>query len=699
MRIEKEDCQSLDHALSLEWLETNGRGGFASGTVSGAHTRRYHALLLTARKPPAERFVLVNHLEEWLEVDGETIPLSTNLYPGAVHPTGYKYCAGFSSDPWPTWTFDWSGLTVQREILAVRGRDLVIVRWTLVGKKNRQATLRVKPKLSGRDYHSTHHENMGLDRSHEEGDWTVAWHPYPDLPAVRAFHSGGYRHEPEWYRQIQLPVEQQRGLDHTEDWWSPGEFTFTLTSGAAQTLAFTSEPINRLDVAAAVRQEQQRRERLAEAAPTADPLAGALWRAAEMYLSERGDQQTVIAGYPWFADWGRDTFISLPGLCLVTGRLETAWQVIESFAAHVSEGMVPNRFPDAGEQPEYNTIDASLWFVHAVDRYLAVSQDEVRVRDIAWPAVLQILDGYRRGTRYGIRMEEDCLITGGVPGAQLTWMDAKVGDWVVTPRHGKPVEVQALWIRALEVGETLGRRIGDADTADRCRTDRERAIASFRARFWFEEGGYLYDVIDGPEGDDASLRPNQLYALSLVDGLVPRERAQQMLRVIEAQLLTPVGLRTLSPNDGRYRPRYEGGVHGRDGAYHQGTVWPFLLGPFVTAWMKTFGTSSATKRQARSFLRGLESHLREACIGQVSEIFDAEAPHHPRGCFAQAWSVAEPLRALVEDLGVQREQGKTTLKRIVVRQRKESPSRSTHGKNGKPLGKKKGRGREAGPTL
>ena len=652
MKIGGEDCRNLDRALSLEWLETNGRGGFASGTIAGANTRRYHALLLTSRKPPSERFVLVNHLEEWLDIDGQAIPLSTNLYPGAVHPAGYEHCIEFSTDPWPTWTFDCNGMTIQREILSIHGRDMVIVRWTLVGKKPTKAALRVRPKLTGRDYHGTHHENGHLSTEAHVGSGMVTWHGYADLPPVRAFHSGGYRHEPTWYRQIQFLVEQQRGLDAEEDWWSPGEFTFELESGSTRTLVLTSETIDQLDVVPLAKHEKSRRDILRQAAPADDSLAGELWCAADRYLSERGAGHTVIAGYPWFTDWGRDTFISLPGLCLVTGRLDVAWQVIASFATHVSEGMIPNRFPDAGEQPEYNTIDASLWFIHTIDRYLAASQDEVRVRETAWPAVKQILDGYRQGTRYGIRMEQDSLIRGGVPGAQLTWMDAKVGDWVVTPRHGKPVEIQALWIRALEVGETFARRFGEADYADWCQDDRRNAIVSFRKRFWYEQGGYLYDVIDGPEGDDASLRPNQLYAISLVDELVPRDRAQQILHLVEAQLLTPVGLRTLSPTDSRYRPRYEGDVLQRDGAYHQGTVWPFLLGSFVTAWIKVHGKNPSTLKQARSFLDGISAHLKEACCGQVSEIFDAEAPHHARGCYAQAWSVAEPLRVLVEDLGI-----------------------------------------------
>jgi predicted glycogen debranching enzyme len=693
VKIGAEDCRNLDRALSLEWLETNGRGGFASGTVVGANTRRYHALLLTARKPPSERLVLVNHLEEWLDIDGQAISLSTNLYPDAVHPTGYEHCIEFSTDPWPTWTFDCNGLTVQREILSIHGRDMVIVRWKLIGKKPSRAVLRVRPKLTGRDYHGLHQENGSLSTEVQVGSGTVVWHPYSDLLPVRAFHSGGYRHEPNWYRHIQFPVEQQRGLDAEEDWWSPGEFTFDLEPGSTRTLALTSEAIDRLDVVALARREKSRRDTVRQAAPADDPLAGELWCAAEIFLSERGPQQTVIAGYPWFTDWGRDTFISLPGLCLVTGRLDVAWQVIASFTAHVSEGMVPNRFPDAGEQPEYNTIDASLWFIHAIDRYLAASRDETRVRKTAWPAVKQILDGYRRGTRYGIRMGEDGLITGGVPGAQLTWMDAKVGDWVVTPRHGKPVEIQALWVRALEVGETLARRFGEVDYADRCRNDRSNAIASFRNRFWYERGGYLYDVIDGPEGNDPSLRPNQLYAISLVDELVPRGRAQQILRLVEEQLLTPVGLRTLSPQDPHYCGRYEGGVRERDGAYHQGTVWPFLLGTFVTAWIKVHGKKAAALKQARAFLDGIGEHLKEACLAQVSEIFDAEAPHNPRGCYAQAWSVAEPLRVLIEDLGIQAGTQKVTVKRVVVRQRKETASESTQGKGGRSL--LRGRGKDA----
>jgi len=651
MNVSAEDCQDIERSLTLEWLETNGRGGFASGTVAGPNTRRYHALLLIARTPPVDRFVLVNHLDETVEIGKRSVSLSANCYPGVVHPDGYQCCVGFSADPWPTWTYNVDGAQVIREIFCPQGRDMVVIRWHLAGAGGQAAKLIVRPMLSGRDYHSTHHENGSLQTG-AKVNGHVMWQPYGGLPAVSAFSRGTYRHEPDWYRRVQFPVEQERGLDGEEDWWSPGEFTMELAAEQPVYLVFTTEPVEMVDVEALVQDEHRRRNRLAESVPGSDRLVRSLWQAAEAYLSDRGTQKTVIAGYPWFTDWGRDTFLALPGLCLVTGRHDVARQVIEAFAGHVSQGMIPNRFPDAGDTPEYNTIDASLWFVHAVGRYLDYTKDEATVRRVAWPAVRAILDGYRQGTRYGIRMDEDGLITGGVPGLQLTWMDARIGDRVVTPRHGKPVEIQALWVRALAVGQELAEQFGDKAYAKRCDDDRIRAIKSFRARFWYEPGGYLYDVVDGEGGDDASLRPNQIYAVFFPGELLEEKQAQQVVQVVEERLLTPVGLRTLASDDPRYRPRYEGGVPSRDGAYHQGTVWPFLLGPFVTAWIKTHGETAAARRQARAFLNGLERHLAEACLGQVSEIFDADSPHVPRGCAAQAWSVAEPLRALVEDIRV-----------------------------------------------
>lgn len=649
MNLDARDCQHFERALSLEWLEPNGRGGFASGTVAGPNTRRYHALLLIARHPPAGRITLVNHLEEWVEVGGKRVALSTNCYPDTVYPDGYTRCVSFSTEPWPTWVYDLGGPKVVREIFCPQGRDLVVVRWTLVGAST--ARLFIRPMLSGRDYHAVHHENRVLWPGATVRE-SVIWHPYGGLPAVRALSCGQYRHAPDWYRRVHYPVERERGLEDQEDWWSPGEFTVDVVAGRPEAVVFTTEPVDRVDVDALAHEERRRREGLTEGVPGADPLVRALWRATAAYLVDRGSQKTVLAGYPWFTEWGRDTFIALPGLCLVTGRFEVARDVIEAFAASISQGMVPNWFPETGERPEYNAIDASLWFVHAVGRYRDYTCDEATVREIGWPAVRAILDGYRQGTRYGIRLDTDGLITSHAPDVPLTWMDAKVGDWVVTPRHGKPIEIQALWVRALEVGRQLATRFGEEAYAKQCEADRRRAIRSIRARFWYEPGGYLYDVVDGERGEDASLRPNQIYAVALSDEVLDAAQAKRVVEVVRNRLLTPVGLRTLAPDDPRYRPRYEGGVLSRDGAYHQGTVWPFLLGPFITAWVRVHGGSREAKREARTFLDGLEAHLNEGCLGQISEICDAEPPHRPRGCFAQAWSVAEPLRALIEDLAL-----------------------------------------------
>ncbi len=652
MKIAAHTCTNLQQALELEWLETNGRGGFASGTVAGANTRRYHALLLVARNPPVDRFVLVNHLDEWVDVNGSSVAISTNVYDGAVYPEGYRSCVEFSTDPWPTWRYEVGGMCIEREVICPHGRDAVFVRWRLLASPSDSVILRVRPMLSGRDFHATHHENKDVLVQAWIDERLVSWQPYQGVPQIHATHNGTYQHAPDWYRRVHYTIEQERGLDHQEDWWSPGELRFTLATGDVAEVVFSTEPWTATDMPNLVASERRRRQMVRHGSGLNDPLVRSLWAATDAYVARRGSGQTVLAGFPWFADWGRDTFIALPGLCLVTGRHEAAWQVIEGFAKHVSHGMVPNRFPDAGETPEYNTIDASLWFIHTVDRYLEYTKDLGRVRQVAWPAVKDILAGYRQGTRYGIHMDVDGLITGGVEGAQLTWMDAKIGDWVVTPRHGKPVEIQALWVRALAVGEALAAQYGEAEVAARCRQDRERALESFRQRFWYPTGGYLFDVVDGPTGDDASLRPNQVYAVALVDDLVTHEQARRILRIVDERLRTPVGLRTLAPEDMRFCGIYAGGMVERDRAYHQGTVWPFLLGPFVTAWIKTYGTSRVVRQQARSFLEGLEEHLAQACLGQISEIFDGQAPHRPRGCYAQAWSVAEPLRALVEDLAV-----------------------------------------------
>lgn len=626
---------------SREWLEADGLGGFASGPVSGPRTRRYHALLLTATTPPTGRVVLVNGVEAEVESAGGTVPLSTQAYtPDVIHPDGWRHVASFSPRPWPTWIYRLpDGTTLRHEILVDPDAGETLLRWQrLTGDGS--CTLRMRPLLSGRDYHALHHENPAFAfaatvRGGHAGH-NVSWRPYPDLPAVAALTNGTYAHAPDWYRSFLYAQERDRGLDDTEDLACPGCFTFDLAAGPAvmilrsgDGLSVRAEP----HAESLMSTERARREALT-------PLA----LAAGAYLVDRPGGRTLVAGFPWFTDWGRDTFIALRGLLVATGALRQARAILLAWAGAVSEGMMPNRFPDRGEAPDYNAVDASLWYVVAVHEVLAAQATAGRPVPEADAARLAqactaILDGYAAGTRYGIRADADGLLRAGVPGVQLTWMDAKVGDRVITPRIGKPVEIQALWINAL--------RIGTARWSPRWRDLERRASASF-ARFVSPSGG-LYDVIDAdhvPGAVDARLRPNQILAVGglpypLLDGAA----ARAVVDVVEVRLLTPLGLRSLDPADPDYRATYAGGPAERDGAYHQGTVWPWLIGPFVDAWLSVRGRSPEAKAEARArFLPPLMAHLEQAGLGHVSEVADGDPPHRPGGCPFQAWSLGELIR-------------------------------------------------------
>ncbi len=640
MELPGELCRDLAQALRREWLETNGLGSFACGTVAGAATRRYHALLCVATRPPVGRMVLVNNAEVTL-VDGSARhALSTNLYPGAVHPEGYRLLDGFRLDPWPTWRFRAGGLTVERELFMPHGAQAAVLRFRLRGGA---ATLLLRPLLSGRDYHATHHENGALSTAAAVGDGVVTLAPYPGVPSLRILHNGRYAHAPDWYRRFQLPVERERGLDAEEDLFAPGELAFALRDGESADLVFTTDAARAFDVDALAAAERARRAALAAPLLGRGEAVARLALAADQFIVARGDSSTVIAGYPWFTDWGRDTFIALPGLTLATGRPAVARALLAAFAPHVDRGMIPNRFPDAGDAPEYNTVDAPLWYAIAAGQYLAATADAAFARATLWPAVRAIVDGYRRGTRYGIGVDGDGLVHAGAPGVQLTWMDAKVGDWVVTPRAGKPVEIQALWLRALAAAAELARRFESPALADEWDALRRRAARSLAAAFFYDAGGYLYDLVDG-DARDASLRPNQLYALALPEPALDPARAALALAAVERHLVTPFGLRTLAPGDAAYHGRCTGPQRDRDAAYHQGTVWPHLLGVYADACRSVRG-----ERVGRRLAARLAPHLADAGLGTVSEIFDGDLPHEPRGCFAQAWAVAELLRVSVEE--------------------------------------------------
>lgn len=609
-----------------EWLEADGLGGFASGTATGIRSRRYHALLLASARPPAERFVLVNGLEARVSTPSGTFALSSQRYaPGIVHPDGASRILEFSLAPWPRWTFRLEdGTIVDQEIVVPRGAPASLVRFRASGAP-RGATLTLRPLLSGRDFHALQRENGAFRFEALSAGDALRFRPYDGVPATLVRSNGRFRPAPDWYRNFEYAEERARGLDDVEDLASPGEWTFDLSTGEAWMLFVAETPGS---------ERAPSPERILERERNRPD------RAVDAYLVSREGGLSLIAGYPWFGDWGRDTFIAIRGLCLATGRRREAGEILSSWADAVSEGMLPNRFPDRGETPEYNSVDASLWYAIAVHDYLASGRVGLKERDRLRGAVDAILDGYARGTRFGIRLDADGLLAAGVPGVQLTWMDAKVGDWVVTPRIGKPVEVQSLWLNALRAASAWDSRW---TAVWRC------GVQSFLSRFWNPDRGYLLDVVDVDHvrgRDDDAFRPNQILAVGgLPWGLLPRAEARCVVDVVEARLWTPLGPRSLAPGSHGYAPRYEGGVLDRDGAYHQGTVWPWLAGPFVEAWVSVRGGTKEARREGRArFLTPLLAHLGEAGIGHVSEIADAEAPHVPRGCPFQAWSLGELIR-------------------------------------------------------
>lgn len=635
------NSEMLSPALTNEWLEADGLGGFASGTVGGVRTRRYHALLLAATRPPAGRVVLVNGIEAWVEIASGRHALSTQRYtPDVLYPDGHERIVSYASEPWPQWRYRTEdGLEIVQEIVAVRHRPVVALRWRLL--VGQQARLVVRPLLSGRDYHALHHENPAFGFEPEVVDRSVVWQPYHGLPAIVVASNGDYRHEPVWYRNFLYQAELERGLDCVEDLASPGSFTIELDGQDAVLILGAGE----LEPGAATAPEAHAREIFDGEAARRSRHTSPLERAVEAYVVQRGDGKSIIAGYPWFTDWGRDTFIALRGFMTVPGGLDLAREILLAWAPTVSEGMVPNRFPDAGDAPEYNSVDASLWYVIAAHAFLQAA----RTAGIELPpttvqalheATDRIVAGYRKGTRFGIRMAEDGLIEAGVHGTQLTWMDAKVGDWVVTPRIGKPVEIQALWLNVLRIAAIRSPALAELQAC---------AASAFRDRFWNRDRGCLLDVVDVDHRrgeDDAALRPNQIFAVGgLPFQVLEGEPAKRVVAIVERELLTPLGLRSLAPGEPGYQPRYQGGVRERDGAYHQGTVWPWLIGPFVEAWLRVHGDQFERRHEARRrFLAPLLEHLTAAGLGHVSEIADGEAPHCPRGCPFQAWSLGELLR-------------------------------------------------------
>ncbi|MGD2207390.1 MAG: amylo-alpha-1,6-glucosidase [Anaerolineae bacterium] len=642
-------CSDLRFAGEREWLVTNGVGGYASGTVAGMLTRRYHGVLIAALQPPVGRTLLVAKFDETATYGGRAYPLFANRWrDGQLEPEGYHHLERFHLEgTTPVWTFACADALLEKRVWMQQGAtaaDAVLHNTTYVRydlcRGSSSLELSIKALVNHRDHHGS---------TRAEG-WQMRIERVPHGLQVTAqaeaapFYVLSDHAEPvpqhEWYTGYYLSVEDYRGLDALEDHLYAGLFQATLQPGESLTLVASTQANLRLDGLAAYAEQQAYQEGLLQRAP---PAVEPLVLAADQFIVRRSlpgepGGRSVNAGYPWFGDWGRDTMISLPGLTLATGRQEVAAQIITTFAHYAREGMLPNRFPEAGEEPEYNTVDATLWYFEAIRAYHAVTGDDGLLRRL-FLTLAEIIDWHRRGTRFGIRLDpEDGLLYAGQEGVQLTWMDAKVDDWVVTPRIGKPVEINALWHNALRIMSDVAQLVGEsselyADLAD-------RAVEGF-ARFWNEEAGFCYDVIDSPDGDDPTLRPNQLLAVSLPHSPLSEQQQRSVVDACARHLLTSHGLRSLAPEHPDYTSHYGGDRRTRDAAYHQGTVWAWLIGPFVLAHLRVYRDAG----QARGYLQPLLRHLRSHGLGSISEIFDGDPPFTPRGCFAQAWSVAEVLRA------------------------------------------------------
>jgi len=633
----------LDAASSREWLEANGLGGWASSTIAGCHTRRYHGLLVAATRPPVGRMVLLSKLGETLVSRDRRIELDTNCYAGAVNPRGHELLSSFTLDPMPTFVYEADGYRLKKTITAIHGENTTVVLYDVL-EAPEEFALELRPLIAYRDYHALQHANDAIrfaNASFQAGVFRAR--PYDGTPELFLQVGGAaFTARPDWYFRFEYAKERQRGLDAHEDLFCHGVFSRPLVRGDRFGVIASTGDVTGRDPFALVENERARRSALAGSAPAEAGLARTLTASADAFVVRRGeDLRTIIAGYPWFSDWGRDAMIALPGLCLATGRHGDAKKILRAFARSTDSGMLPNRFPDGGEAPEYNSVDAALWYFVAAHRYLEASGDEAFVLGELIPVLDDIVAWHERGTRHGIRVDADGLLRAGESGVPLTWMDAKVGDRAVTPRHGKPVEIQALWYNALSILADLKKRAGSAAEAAALLSRAKAVKERFVDVFWNAEAGCLFDVVDG-DRKDASIRPNQVFALSLPYPLLPKDKARAVLAIIEEMLLTPYGLRSLAPGDPAYHGRYEGGPAERDASYHQGAVWSWLLGPYAEALVKTGG--AVGKPKARKALEGIAPHLLEEGLGTISEIFDGDAPHAAHGCPAQAWSVGEVLR-------------------------------------------------------
>lgn len=644
--------RTFEQGIEREWLLTNGIGGFASSTIIGANTRRYHGLLVASLKPPTSRHLILSKIDESVAINGKTY----NIYSFQTHDyimPGYLHLQRVSIDHIPTFTFSMEDVFIEKKISMVYGENTVAVVYHVINGAG-SLSLRLTPLLNFRDYHhNSSREHMKFKPRVREN--TVLVNPYNLDLNIRLYCSSGNFNlmENSFFLNMFYAEERERGLQPAEDHYIPGYYDIDVRPYEEKhitVIATVEDEIKETDGLLLIDREENRLKSLEKAAGYEDEFARRLVAAADGYIVHRQstDAKTIIAGYPWFTDWGRDTMIAFPGLTLVTGRFSDAKEILFTFARYVKNGLVPNMFPDGGQEPIYNSVDAALWYFEAVKKYVEYTGDSKFVCDELYEILKDMVEAFIEGTLYNIKMDRDHLISAGSPDIQLTWMDAKIGDWVVTPRHGKAVEINALWYNALKIMEDLADACGD-EKKEYYRSLADGAKGSFSRVFWNDSKQCLYDVVTGDFKDDR-VRPNQILSLSLTYPVIEGDMAKKIVETVWKELYTAYGLRSLSPLNDGYRGIYTGDQFSRDSAYHQGTVWTWPLGRFITAYRRVYGHTMESKEILRNFIDPLKDHLNDRCIGHISEIFDGNEPLVPRGCFAQAWSVGEILRTYIEDI-------------------------------------------------
>ncbi|OPX85451.1 MAG: Amylo-alpha-1,6-glucosidase [Pelotomaculum sp. PtaB.Bin104] len=646
----KDDWHTFERGIEKEWLVTNGIGGYASSTLIGANTRKYHGLLIAAHTPPGRRVVHLVKLDERLAVGGRTYNLAANCSGCGVSDSGYIHLQQVKIGYIPHFTYSFADITLEKIIFMIHGLNTTVILYR-INNGSEPGLLYLTPMVNCRGYHYiTCEGQVDFRQAIVSGGVNIS--SREDVPPLSlTCNDSHYVMHGKWYKGMAYAAEKERGENCFEDHYIPGYFQVPLSAGESKTIAvFASTEAEAGGIGEKLlEKEMSRREFLENRAGFQDELACRLVRATDAFIVRRQSTaaKTVIAGYPWFTDWGRDTMIALPGLTLVTKRFKDAQEILFTFAQEARKGLLPNCFQDGAEKAIYNTVDASLWYFYATYKYLSYTGDLDFIREHVYPVLKDIIKWYMDGTDYNISMDQDGLLSAGAPGVQLTWMDAKVDDWVVTPRHGKAVEINALWYNALCVMESLARVYGDGEVF--APDLNSRVKRSFLIGFWSEDRQYLADVIS-TDGKDWRVRPNQLLAVSLPFSMLTSKQRRGVVRKVWQELYATYGIRSLSPESGEYRGVYIGDRVQRDGAYHQGTAWSWLMGPFITAYRKAHEYSAASREQAHRFVMPFYDHLRSHGIGYISEIFDGNEPVVPRGCFAQAWGVAEILRAYVEDV-------------------------------------------------